>query len=158
MDLRNTAAGNWKIVVTAVEVNPSEPASLIVGTFKPGDIDSDGIPNATDNCLHTINPDQTDSDGDGIGDACGNGRFVANSNQADFYPTAGPEGPGNGIGDACELIAYLDKGGDVDRADLDILLLERNKFVSDSACGFPCDLDGDKAITAIDARKLANTA
>lgn len=34
------------------------------------DIDGDGIPNTTDNCVDVFNPDQTDTDGDGIGDVC----------------------------------------------------------------------------------------
>lgn len=32
--------------------------------------DNDGIPDEIDNCPCTYNPDQTDTDGDGIGDAC----------------------------------------------------------------------------------------
>jgi len=39
-----------------------------------GDDDNDGIPNLTDNCISTYNPDQADSDGDRIGDACDCGR------------------------------------------------------------------------------------
>lgn len=34
------------------------------------DTDNDGISDACDNCPNVANPDQTDSDGDGIGDAC----------------------------------------------------------------------------------------
>ncbi len=34
------------------------------------DFDQDGIPNSQDNCPFTENPDQADSDGNGIGDAC----------------------------------------------------------------------------------------
>jgi hypothetical protein len=34
------------------------------------DKDGDGIPNNSDNCIYTYNPSQTDSDNDGIGDAC----------------------------------------------------------------------------------------
>ncbi|MCH7948676.1 MAG: thrombospondin type 3 repeat-containing protein [candidate division Zixibacteria bacterium] len=37
-----------------------------------GDIDDDGIPDTSDNCLGTPNPDQTDTDGDGFGNACDN--------------------------------------------------------------------------------------
>jgi hypothetical protein len=35
------------------------------------DSDVDGILDVNDNCKNTFNPDQADSDGDGIGDACG---------------------------------------------------------------------------------------
>jgi hypothetical protein len=49
-----------------------------------------------------------------------------------------------------------DLNGDrtVDSNDLDILLGSRNKPVSQSLCGRPCDLDGDGVITALDVRKL----
>jgi hypothetical protein len=47
-----------------------------------------------------------------------------------------------------------DGDGDCDMDDLNILLADRNKPVSKSACGQPCDLDGDGVITALDARKF----
>jgi hypothetical protein len=34
------------------------------------DADADGVPNDSDNCPDVFNPDQADSNGDGIGDAC----------------------------------------------------------------------------------------
>lgn len=34
------------------------------------DADNDGIPDGDDNCIDVVNPDQMDSDGDGVGDAC----------------------------------------------------------------------------------------
>lgn len=48
----------------------------------------------------------------------------------------------------------LDHDGDVDQNDVNILLKDRNKPVAQSACGTPCDLDGDGKITNLDARKL----
>ncbi len=36
----------------------------------PVDTDGDGVPDATDNCPTVANPDQADSNGNGIGDAC----------------------------------------------------------------------------------------
>jgi hypothetical protein len=36
----------------------------------PPDADSDGVPDSSDNCPAVANTDQTDTDGDGIGDAC----------------------------------------------------------------------------------------
>jgi parallel beta-helix repeat protein len=46
-----------------VGIQPSPPLPLL-------DDDSDGMPDATDNCLGIPNPDQADTDGDGTGDAC----------------------------------------------------------------------------------------
>ena len=38
--------------------------------IQSNDRDNDGIPDSNDNCLFWYNPDQIDSNGDGIGDAC----------------------------------------------------------------------------------------
>ena len=45
----------------------------------PLDFDNDGIPDFRDNCPITANPDQSDADGDGLGDACDD----TNNNDAD---------------------------------------------------------------------------
>jgi len=41
-----------------------------VGSFIGYDFDNDGVYDYQDNCVYTYNPDQLDSDGDGIGDVC----------------------------------------------------------------------------------------
>jgi urease beta subunit len=74
----------------------------------PGDADSDGIPDSSDNCDDVANPDQADLDGDGQGDACDpdddndgvadvsdNCPLVANPTQSDL--------DGDCLGDACDF-------------------------------------------------------
>ena len=70
------------------------------------DFDGDGVPDATDTCTEVVDPDQLDTDGDALGDACdldddGDGladeddncAFVANPDQADQ--------DADGVGDLC---------------------------------------------------------
>ena len=40
------------------------------GGGPPGDVDGDGVPNGSDNCMSVYNPQQYDEDGDGVGDIC----------------------------------------------------------------------------------------
>jgi hypothetical protein len=71
------------------------------------DTDNDGVPDILDNCPFAQNPDQTNTDGDGLGDACDgdddndvvpdavdNCPLVSNGDQTDT--------DGDGIGDACD--------------------------------------------------------
>ncbi|MFO0611071.1 MAG: thrombospondin type 3 repeat-containing protein [Polyangiaceae bacterium] len=74
------------------------------------DLDGDGVPNASDDCVHVPNPDQADADMDGVGDACepppddsdhdgvpdatDNCPFAPNTDQADA--------DADGHGDACD--------------------------------------------------------
>lgn len=79
----------------------------VCGVRDPFDYDSDGVLNEDDNCFETVNPDQSDLDGDGQGDACdddidGDGVLnesdncvlTANSDQSDI--------DGDGLGDVCD--------------------------------------------------------
>jgi hypothetical protein len=57
------------------------------------DSDEDGVPDRYDNCPNTYNPDQTDLDGDGLGDACD------------------PDMDGDGIDDKVEICIEVGVGG-----------------------------------------------
>jgi hypothetical protein len=53
-----------------ISVQLIEVAQNLYVSAKTADQDQDGVPESADNCPKKINPDQKDSDGDGIGDAC----------------------------------------------------------------------------------------
>ena len=80
------------------------------------DDDGDNISNQLDNCINTANPDQMDTDGDGIGDACDddddddgvldiddNCPLVANPDQLDADD--------DGVGDVCQGAQFLCENG-----------------------------------------------
>jgi hypothetical protein len=78
-----------------------------VAVLNAFDSDGDGIPDNEDNCPDDPNPDQTDTDGDGAGDACDvdiDGDVVLNGN--DNCPlNANPsqtDTDGDGVGNACD--------------------------------------------------------
>lgn len=63
---------------------PELPSDEWLKNWKAGDIDSDGVTNASDNCAFVSNPAQADGDGNGVGDACETTAGMAN--------TSAPEG------------------------------------------------------------------
>ena len=67
------------------------------------------------------------------------------------FRTVPNDGPmGEGFAPLCDY----NGDGVCDQNDLNILLLDLNKPVSQSHCGAACDLDGDEVITVLDARKF----
>lgn len=60
-DENSVALTSQQTFPSVIREPPTEPAI---------DSDNDGIPDVTDNCPAVANPDQADSDGDGVGDAC----------------------------------------------------------------------------------------
>ena len=82
---------------------PYPPAFAGSVTVFPADRDADGIVDIHDNCPLVLNPSQSDTNGNGIGDACDHGC-------CDLAGDADGNGTTN-ISDAVFLIAYIFQGG-----------------------------------------------
>jgi hypothetical protein len=114
--------------------------------------DGDGIPDYRDNFPDVFNPDQLDTDGDGLGDACDddddndgigdlldNCPLVSNPDQLDT--------DGDGIGDVCDPINNVtDTDGDciIDEEDNCPLVPNEDQLDTDGdGAGDVCDPDDD---------------
>ncbi len=74
--------------------------------YVPADSDRDGVPDAQDNCVSIANTDQTDANGNGIGDACDDFDHDGIINSQDNCPTqpnrSQRDTDVDGIGDVCD--------------------------------------------------------
>jgi len=100
--------------------NPGETITELLtasGTFNLDcsppevDTDDDGVPDNADNCPNTPNPDQLDSDGNGIGDACENtgdpdadsdGRPDVTDNCPNVWNVDQADNDNDGLGNVCD--------------------------------------------------------
>ncbi len=86
------------------------------------DPDKDGIHDGADNCQFTANPDQTDTDGDGMGDHCDDSDNDGIVDVTDNCPLVytyyrdQADADGDGFGDACDD-GDTDGDGRIDRLD-----------------------------------------
>jgi hypothetical protein len=108
------------------------------------DTDSDGVPDACDNAPNDENPRQADFDKDGVGDVVDNCFFVPNADQTDT--------DSNGVGDACN--SSEDADGDEWADGLDNCPADANPGQEDNygtSLGDACeDTDGDGANDDVD--------
>ncbi len=109
-----SSLGDWTLVVTDTFgpldggiLNLFELELCVVGEFTP-DADGDGVIDPVDNCVDIANADQSDIDGDGLGDVCDDdidGDGIANA-EDNCPENANPDQGdlnGNGIGDFCDV-------------------------------------------------------
>ena len=121
VDQNNVGPGNYRDNVALVSVTSTGcwpgpcpvPTSVPCPTCPPPvtDADNDGVPDVSDNCVNTYNPNQADGDNDGIGDACdtvnnndndNDGIPNAQDNCPDHYNPNQADCDNDGIGDACD--------------------------------------------------------
>ncbi len=128
------------------------------------DIDEDGILNAEDNCRYHSNPDQADTDGDGLGDACdptpngdddNDGIDNAVDNCLTTVNTDQADTDNDGLGNACDPTPTGDDDNDgIDNA-IDNCLNTANPDQTDTdgdGIGDACDPTptGDDDIDGVD--------
>lgn len=157
------AAGDYYVAVQGYSFTAGQfQVRVILGPGLPGDFDNDNVPDALDNCPTVFNPEQTDSDNDGIGDCCdsdapdadGDGVADACDNCPSVYNPGQLDDDNDGIGNECEQSPCpgdIDGDGFVNQSDLGILLSAFNSCPGDANYNEPAGLlGGDECVTQAD--------
>jgi Ca2+-binding RTX toxin-like protein len=105
-------------IFSMLALSRAEVAEYLPAGPAEGDEDGDGITDGLDNCPTNSNPEQTDSNLDGIGDACQmadqdeDGIEDASDNCPTIYNPEQTDTNGDGVGDACSnLSPEVETGG-----------------------------------------------
>ena len=133
--LASATGGHFLLAAAATPIDLGY-AFRVHTTELSADFDGDGVPNDTDNCPETANPDQDDADGDDIGDACD-----TPEDAGDTGSDAGMDGGIDASSDAAE-----DTGSDIGMDAVD----DTGDDASSDAQG-DTDDDGDVVDTGADA-------
>lgn len=134
-------------------VTVTEESTLKIATLP--DADNDGVYDFDDNCVDVSNPDQSDKDYDGLGDACDvlnnldgdeDGVPNANDNCVNIANPAQSDMDNDGIGDACDSIDDTDTDNDTVPDVIDNCINDENTGQLDTdndGLGDVCDNDAD---------------
>ncbi len=113
ISVSNLASGTHTITLTAKDKEWNEgKESLQITILSVQDTDGDGIGDNVDNAPFLYNPDQKDSDHDGIGDVSddsdsdGDG-FPDNVDNCKAIPNDQKDWDGDGVGDSCDNCRFL---------------------------------------------------
>lgn len=106
------SAGDWTLNVSDnafFDTGGIDSWSLEICGSPVPDMDGDGVPDTSDNCPMTANFDQSDIDGDGIGDVCDddidNDTILNGDDNCPETPnTDQSDVDGDGIGDVCDIV------------------------------------------------------
>jgi outer membrane protein assembly factor BamB len=103
------ATGKVALADGALMIARADGKLTVLDAVPPPDTDGDGVPDRLDDCPTVANPDQSDRDHDGIGDACNDAMDSDGDEWADALDdcpsVANPDQSdrdGDGIGDACD--------------------------------------------------------
>ena len=112
--------GNSDFLVSAPDEDPFGTSRGRVYVYSSRDSDRDGVFDCLDDCPKVFDPEQSDSDGDGLGDACDfrptNPILTCCCDQPGNVNNSEPGGPGQStvnIADVTFLIALIFAGGPV---------------------------------------------
>jgi len=107
----SVSGGTWRLLVD--NWNPNIADGRVVSwsvriSYTYCDGDADGVEDHVDNCTSAANPDQTDADRDGTGDACdgdpdGDGVVGLGDNCPSVFNPGQEQTDADSLGDACDL-------------------------------------------------------